>query len=132
MDEVLIRFWDNLQARATGPLHLRLWIQPTMALLFGLRDGWRDAQAGAPPYFWSIFTEPASRRALLRQGWQSVSKVFLLALVLDVVFQILALGWVFPGEAVLVAFLLALVPYLLIRGPVNRLSRRHRGLHGQR
>jgi hypothetical protein len=32
--------------------------------------------------------------------------------------------WVHPGEVLIVAFLLACVPYLLIRGPVARLARR--------
>jgi hypothetical protein len=31
---------------------------------------------------------------------------------------------VYPGEAVLVAIILAVVPYLFIRGPVNRIVRR--------
>jgi len=30
----------------------------------------------------------------------------------------------YPGEALIVAFLLAFVPYLLILGPVNRIARR--------
>jgi hypothetical protein len=44
--------------------------------------------------------------------------------VIDVVYQIIAHRWVYPGEAVLVAVILAIVPYLLIRGPVNRIARR--------
>ena len=31
--------------------------------------------------------------------------------------------WIYPFETLLVAFLLACVPYLLIRGPVNRIAR---------
>jgi len=34
--------------------------------------------------------------------------------------------FVYPGEALLVAFLLACVPYLLIRGFVDRLARSRR------
>jgi hypothetical protein len=47
--------------------------------------------------------------------------VFVLALVLDVVFQIMVLKTVYPGEVIIVAFLLAIVPYLLLRGLVTRL-----------
>jgi hypothetical protein len=59
----------------------------------------------------------------LREGWTAVAKVFLAAVVLDVVYQLVVLRWVYPGEALLVALLLACVPYLLIRGLVNRLVR---------
>jgi hypothetical protein len=46
-----------------------------------------------------------------------------LAMVLDIVFQIRVLGTVYPGEVIIVAFLLAIVPYLLLRGLVTRLMR---------
>lgn len=52
-----------------------------------------------------------------------MGKVFTIALVLDAVYQYIALKWFYPAEAVLVAAILALVPYLLLRGPVNRVFR---------
>jgi hypothetical protein len=36
----------------------------------------------------------------------------------------IVLRWFYPGEALIVAFILACVPYLLLRGPVNRMGRR--------
>jgi len=60
---------------------------------------------------------------MVRDGWKSVGKVFVLAMVLDIVFQIRVLGTVYPGEVILVAFLLAIVPYLLLRGLVTRVMR---------
>jgi len=42
---------------------------------------------------------------------------------MDVIYQYLVFRWFYPGEAVIVAFVLAFVPYLLIRGPVNRIAR---------
>jgi hypothetical protein len=50
--------------------------------------------------------------------------VFILAIVLDVVYQFIEHRWVYPGEAILVAVILAIIPYLLFRGPVNRIARR--------
>ena len=85
--------------------------------------GLRDAQAGKPPYFWAILTSPADRADLLREGWKAVGKVFVLAMVIDVVYQLIVFRWIYPLESLLVAFLLACVPYLLIRGPVNRIAR---------
>jgi hypothetical protein len=61
---------------------------------------------------------------MLKSGWKSVGKVFILAVLLDVAYQIIVLRFVYPGETVIVAFLLAIVPYLLLRGPVNRLARK--------
>ena len=40
----------------------------------------------------------------------------MLAVVPDVVYQIIAEHFVYPGEAITVAIVLALVPYLILRG----------------
>jgi hypothetical protein len=61
---------------------------------------------------------------MIKDGWKSVGKLFILALVLDVVYQILVLRFVYPGETIIVAFVLAIVPYLILRGLVNRIARR--------
>lgn len=61
---------------------------------------------------------------MLKHGWKDVSKVFLLAVVLDVAYQIIVLRFVYPGEVILVAFTLAILPYLLLRGLVTRIARR--------
>jgi hypothetical protein len=103
---------------------MRLFLQPTMAILFATRDGWRDARAGRPPYFWTVLKDPMHRGELLRNGLKAVGKVFIIAIVLDLVYQWIALRWLYLGEALLVAILLAIVPYMLMRGPVDRLVRR--------
>ncbi len=123
MDELLARIGQNLIDRVSGPFQFRLWLQPAVALFFGIRDGLRDAREGKPPYFWAIFTHPGQRLALLYMGWQSVARVFIVAIVIDVIYQLIVLRFLYPGEALLVGLLLALLPYLLIRGPVNRIFR---------
>ena len=115
------RIVHDLLGRLDGPLHFRFFLQPLMATVFAIRDGLRDARTGQPPYFWTLFTKPTF--AELRSGWKSVSKVFILAVVLDVIYQIIVYRWFYPFETLLVAVLLAFVPYLLIRGPVNRIKR---------
>ncbi len=50
-------------------------------------------------------------------------KVFIMAVLIDAVYQYVELAWFYPGEALITAFVLAFVPYLLIRGPVNRIAR---------
>jgi len=44
--------------------------------------------------------------------------------VLDAVYQIIVLHFVYPGEMIIVAFVLAILPYLILRGLVTRLARR--------
>lgn len=115
--------WTNLVGRVDGPLSFRLILQPVVAIFFAIRDGRRDAREGRVPYFWAIFTEPARRGALLREGWKAVTKVFVLAAIMDLIYQYLVLGWLYPVAALFVALSLAFVPYLLLRGPVNRIAR---------
>ena len=123
MQDVLTRMWREIVERPDGPMAFRFYIQPLMAMLFALRDGIKDAHEGRPPYFWALFTDKPHRRELLRSGWSSVGKVFILAVVLDTVYQLLVLKGLRPIEGLLVAVLLALVPYVLLRGPVNRIAR---------
>jgi hypothetical protein len=86
----------------------------------------KDAREGKPPYFWDVVTSPEERKANLKNGWKSVGKVFILAAVLDVVYQIIEERFVHPIDAIVVAIILAIVPYLLVRGPVVRIMRRFR------
>jgi len=124
MDEIFARIWSNLGGRIGGPLALRLIMQPLVAAMLAVCAGVGDGRAGRPPYFWAIVTNPEQRRDLVREGWKAVAKVFGVAVVLDVIYQRIVFQWVYPFEALLVAFLLACVPYLLLRGPAARLSRR--------
>jgi hypothetical protein len=117
-------FWHDLAARPTGPLAMRFYLQPLMATLFALRDGFKDARNDKPPYFWALFTHPEQRSEMLHNGWKSVGKIFVLAVVLDIVYQLLVLHELHPLQTVVVATILAIVPYLIFRGPVNRIVRR--------
>jgi hypothetical protein len=123
MDDMWTRVVSQLVARVSGPMKFRLVLQPAMASFFAIRSGLADARAGKPPYFWSLLTDPGERVSMMKDGWKSIGRVFILALLLDVVYQIFVLRFVYVGEAIIVAFVLAIVPYLLIRGPVTRLAR---------
>lgn len=122
MDNMWMRVGSQLIARVSGPLKFRLVLQPAMASFFAIRSGLADARAGKPPYFWALLSDPGQRDDMIKDGWKSVGKVFILALVLDVVYQIIVLRFVYPGEAVIVAFVLAILPYLILRGLVTRLA----------
>jgi hypothetical protein len=124
MDDLLSRVFENLIDRVSGPMKFRLILQPLMATIFAVRSGLRDAKEGRPAYFWAIFTDSDNRRDMLRDGWKSVGKIFLIAIIIDIVYQIVVFRWFYPLEAIVVAAMLAFVPYLVIRGPVNRIARR--------
>lgn len=124
MEEMWMRFVTDMGDRISGPMKFRLLLQPVMAVVFAVMSGLKDARTGKPPYFWAMVTDPSHRREMVRDGWKSVGKVFVLALVLDVIYQLVVLRFVYPGEALVVALALAIVPYLLVRGLVTRLASR--------
>lgn len=123
MGSFFSNYWTEFVARFDGPLHFRLFVQPLMAILFAVRDGSRDAREGRGAYLWSFVTDAGQRRYLLESGWKGISKVFVLAFVLDVVYQLMVSRGLKPVQALLTAIVLAVVPYALLRGPVNRVLR---------
>jgi hypothetical protein len=124
LQEFLARVWEMLIGRADGPFNFRLLAQPAMAAVFAIRAGLRDARENRPPFlFWAIFTNAGARHDLSRQGWKDVGKVFIVAIVLDVIYEVSVYRWVYPGQAMIVAAVLAFIPYLMIRGPVTRIAR---------
>src|SRR4051794_10386485 len=114
MDDTIVRFTNEMLARVSGPMKFRLVFQPAMAMFFAIRSGLADARGGRPPYFWALVSGGAPREAMLESGWQSVGRVFILAVVLDVVYQLYVLRFVYPIQALAVAFILAIVPYLVV------------------
>jgi hypothetical protein len=122
--EILTRFWDQLIAQPSGPLAFRLVLQPIMATILAIIDGVKDARAGRPLYTWAILTDPAHRASYLREGLRRVSRVIVFALVMDAIYQFMVLRWFYLGEALVTAFVLAVLPYLVVRGPIARLARR--------
>ena len=124
IQEILTRFWDQLIAQPSGPLAFRLILQPIMATILAILDGLKDAREGRSPYLWNILSDPAQRADHLREGLKRVGRVIVFALVMDAIYQFIVLRRFYLGEALVTAFVLAVLPYLLIRGPVARIARR--------
>ena len=124
MEDLLARIFENLIDRVSGPMKFRLVLQPLMAIFFAIRSGLKDLKEGKVPYNWALISDPDHRWALLRSGWKSVGKVFVIAILIDLVYQWIVSRRFYPFEALLVAVILCFIPYLLIRGPVNRIARR--------
>ena len=121
--DYLARVWQEIAARPEGPMAFRFYMQPVMSIIYAVISGLKDAREHKPPYFWAIFTEPAQRAELVRDGWKSVRNVFILAIAMDLIYQIIVLKGLRPVEGLLVSVVLAILPYLIVRGPVNRLAR---------
>jgi hypothetical protein len=126
MDDLWKWFAGDLVGRVSGPMDFRLILQPAMAVFFAVRSGLADAREGRPPYFWALLTGETSREAMIESGWKSVGRVFMLAVALDVVYQLIVFRWVYPLQALVVAFILAIVPYVAVRGLVTRIARTNR------
>jgi hypothetical protein len=121
--DMIIRGWDNFLARPNGALSLRFFVQPTMAGLLALRSGIEDAREGRQGYLWALLTNQQRRFELLHEGWRGARTPFLVAIALDVVYQVITVQFIYPLELLFTATLLALVPYGLLRGPFNRIAR---------
>jgi hypothetical protein len=122
MDDQLSQFISDLIGRLNGPFSFRFVLQPLMATLYALRDGVADSRANRSPYFWSLFTEPDQRRQRLREGWKAVARVVALGVLMDLLYQLLVFRWVHPLQLAVVVLGLALLPYVLLRGPVERIA----------
>ena len=137
MGDILNRFWENLAGRVSGPMNFRLVIQPTVAGILAIRAGLKDARERRPAFMWAAITNSAYRSELWQHGWRDVGKVFFIAAILDSIYQLMVHRGVFLLELVVVATVLAIVPYILIRGPVSRIAtalcqRRDRGAWAER
>lgn len=122
--DVYQRIWRDILARMGGPMTFRFILQPTMAAVAAIHDGIKDARLGRSPYFWAALHDRREFRARLREGLISMARIVLLGLGMDAVYQHRVLETFYPGEAVLMACMLAVLPYLLLRGPVARIARR--------
>ena len=74
-----------------------------------------------------MLTHPEELGGRLREGLISSARIILLGLAMDTIYQFVVLGTFHPGEAAIVALLLAFVPYVLLRGPFARLAYWWRG-----
>src|SRR4051812_15007386 len=100
-----------LIGRFDGPLSFRMAMQPAMAALLAIRAGYQDFHQKREPFGWLFLTSPGQRRTMLRESWKDGGRVFILAIVLDVLYELIVYQWIYPVQALVVAAALAVVPY---------------------
>jgi di/tricarboxylate transporter len=120
-----IRLWETITRDLSGNGRFRLILQPTMAVILGVRLGIADAKEGAAPFLWRLFTT-RGRRKLFAQSLHDVIIPFCVALVIDGVLQYFANGRVRPLVALVVGTLLVWLPFAVSRALTNRVWRRMR------
>ncbi len=108
--------------RVDGPMKFRIVLQPVMASFLAIRSGLRDAKSGTDPYFWRLLFTPGQRLKIVKDGWESVGRLFLLAFALDALYQIFVQSSFHLRAAIFVAFVLAIIPYVLLRGTTTRIA----------
>jgi hypothetical protein len=121
--EVNRRFWADLADRLDGPMTFRFYLQPAMALLAALPGGIRDARAGHKSFFWSALWDSNATTGRLKEGLTSIARVILLGIGMDVIYQFKELDQFYPVEAVMMALLLAVIPYFVFRWIVEQVAR---------
>ncbi len=121
--EVRARVWQNLLERSSGPMTFRFILQPVMATIAAFLDGLRDARTGRAPFLEAVLTDPAKRAGRLQEAVIATARIILLGLVMDAIYQFIEFKTFHPAEAVIIALLLAFVPYVALRGIVSRIAR---------
>jgi hypothetical protein len=127
---VVERMWANLTGRPSGRMSFRFILQPSMAAIAAIRDGVKDARIGRSPLLRTVLHEPQKRTERLNEALNATARIILLGLAMDAIYQVTELETFYPGEALIIAILLAFLPYVLIRGPVARIARRIHMLNG--
>jgi hypothetical protein len=122
VEEFLIRTWNELVGRDSGPLHFRLVLQPMVAAALAIRAGIRDARQERPAFFWAFVRRSRRPPLLFAELWKDVGRLFLIGIALDLVYQWIVFQSIRPGQSLIVATVLAILPYLLVRGLTNRTS----------
>src|SRR5262245_50447813 len=120
--ETYTRIWNDIADRPGGPMTFRFVLQPAMATIAALHDGIKDARLGRSPYLWTILSDRQVSASRLREGVIATARIILLGLGMDAVYQATVLKTFYPGEMVIVALLLAFIPYVLLRGVIERIA----------
>lgn len=121
MENLINQIINGIDLRIDGPMKFRLILQPLMSLIFAYKAGMRAAKAKDKPFVKGIIQDKDRRKEFTSEIWKDVGKLFILALILDIVFQIIVLNTVHPIGAIVTAVFLAIIPYLIFRGIITRL-----------
>lgn len=123
MEDFISNFLNAVGIRHDGPMSFRIILQPIMSLIYAIVAGVRDAKLGRKPLIQALIfgNTKRSRKDILKEIWKDIGKVFILAAVMEIIFEIIEFKTVHPLVVLRVSFYLAIVPYVIMRGPVERI-----------
>jgi hypothetical protein len=104
-------------------LRFRLVVMPLVVTFLALRAHRRDVREGRPTFLGAFLMDRVERRRLFRSALKDIGRIFIVAVVLDTTYQLMVLRSFHPMQLLIVAVTCAIVPYVLVRGPITRLSR---------
>ncbi len=102
------RFWRNVYHRTGEEMAFRFFLQPVMAVGFGVYDSVKEARAARQG-------SGGTSEERLTRGLFSTFRIVLLGIVIDVVYQMRVLKAFYPGEALMVTVPIVLIPYFFVR-----------------
>jgi hypothetical protein len=111
---------EYLHRMMGGPGSMRFYIQPSIALLLGLRDGARDARLKQHPFLFALATHKGERGDLLKQAIAAIVVPLCIATAASLVIQYLVVAKMHLLYALLYAFIFVALPYGITRGLANR------------
>lgn len=117
-------FFGDMLARLHGPGRFRFILQPTVAILLGIRDGRKDARVGTTPFLWGLIFHREVRKQLLKEMFMSLRNIVAIAILLDMISQYLIFRMMRPGAALILGPVLIALPYSCARALTNRIARR--------
>jgi len=118
------QFFEDMVSRLSGAGRFRFILQPAVALVIGARDGIKDAQERRTPFLLALISATDPKHNLLKTALSSVRDLICIAIILDLVSQLLIFRRVHPAAALLLGPVLIAVPYAISRALANRISLR--------
>jgi len=91
-----------------------------MATIAAVIGSEKNARLGGAPFLQAMFTSPAERSGRLDEAVVDTSRIMLLGLIMDSIYQYIEFDSFHPCEAVIIMLLLAFLPSVLLRGPIPR------------
>jgi len=119
-------FFQDMFARLTGPGKLRFLIQPTVAVILGIRQGIKDAHANRLPFLRVLAIHASHRHHAMQTAVMDVRDLVAIAILLDIIFQWFLFHQIHPGAALILGPVLIAIPYSLARELANRVVRARR------
>jgi hypothetical protein len=115
---------ERIADRFTGPLHLRVILQPLVAIILGIKYGRSDFKKDHPPFFLDIISDKLNRNQKLKMAYRSILTPFLIGVVVDAIFQYIVFHKIHLYGTLLAGIVLIAIPYTLSRGFTNRILKR--------